>query len=320
LRSVIRELFPASLCICGACFSSLLFGSFFRRTSPYCPIWPLLRTVGLVITGGIAAVFVNCSEGACIFPQELQHICWESELGLTTDQPRGYNYEGSKLGTTSLHCVILGLIDPSYGYLGASNGVSSIFPYTVLDPTLTSPHSVLYRVEDGQFHDGRSYYRKLISLPESEPYKSRPRCISGINDPLSVIVPSNVGMHSGLVISGRPTYEGLLIRTVIRMNGKEVNVDFLELQLSYMALNIACECSHNPRTPLGKSKVGLVMTTSVASPLANGDLISIALTHHNPEAQFLCCETGYALFHDRACLDCAVEEAIRQGFKLIIQS
>jgi hypothetical protein len=122
------------------------------------------------------------------------------------------------------------------------------------------------------------------------------------------------------MISGRPTKDALEIRTMIQMNEKEIKVNFLDLHYNYMSMNVARQCSHSPRTPLNKKKNHLVMPTSVATPLAAGNLISITLTHNNPEAQFLCCKVPGVLFQGRACLNCAVDEAVGEKCKLIIQA
>jgi hypothetical protein len=122
------------------------------------------------------------------------------------------------------------------------------------------------------------------------------------------------------VISARPTNDALEILIAIQMKGKEIKVGFLELHLNFISMNVARACSHNPTAPLDKKKTRLVVPTSAAAPIATGNLISIALTHKNPEAQFLSCGLRSALFQGNACLNCAVDEAVRENCKLIIQS
>ena len=88
-----------------------------------------------------------------------------------------------------------------------------------------------------------------------------------------------------------------------------------------MAYTCAATCHHNSRDPLSAENTGNTMATSVASPLAEGNKISIILTHNNPKAQLLSgLDNVTVLFQGSGCLNCAVQTAKENGFKVIIQS
>jgi hypothetical protein len=219
----------------------------------------------------------------------------------------------------SLHCLILSFVgETPIGTIGVGDGASCIFPYTLQNPRFSDPPSLLYRLVEGEFHDGRNYYRRLFYHPDPRP-PSR-FCSQYLGRPFSELIASDLATYSNFVISARPTNDALEIRTAIRLNGVEIQLDFLVLHLNYMSMNIARACSHNPTAPLDKKKNRLVVPTSAATPIATGNLISITLTHNNPEAQFVACDTGAALFQGNACLNCAVDEAVKEKWKLVIQA
>ena len=61
--------------------------------------------------------------------------------------------------------------------------------------------------------------------------------------------------------------------------------------------------------------------SSTPSPPSEQRRLSLTLTHRNPEAQFLCCVYGIrTLFQGGSCLNCAIEQALREEFQMVIQS
>jgi hypothetical protein len=111
----------------------------------------------------------------------------------------------------------------------------------------------------------------------------------------------------------------LLLRSIINLSTKALNVNFLDIHLGFLGLSPATECCHNPRSPL-QENLANVVTTSVASPVPKAKgAFGLTLTHGNEEAQFLCCEVGsMALYQGDCCLTCALKEAKENGMRLII--
>jgi hypothetical protein len=132
------------------------------------------------------------------------------------------------------------------------------------------------------------------------------------------ILPSSMGVHSSLTMTARGHMNTLVIRTIIQISSKSIEVDFHSLHLAYISVSVGDTCHHNRRDPLTITGTSLVLT-SVTSPVASGERLSLALTHCNPEAQFLCCAPGVRiLFQGNSCLNCAVKHAQDNRFGLII--
>ena len=86
---------------------------------------------------------------------------------------------GTHYSTQSLHESILSIVS-NYegGVIGLSNGSTSMFPVTILNPVLTDVFCLEYQLEDGRFHDGRHYYVKIFS---EYPGNQRPtHCANGL--------------------------------------------------------------------------------------------------------------------------------------------
>lgn len=225
------------------------------------------------------------------------------------------------LGADELHCIILNLIGAlaRESGIGYSSGSSAIFPSTLLRPVLSDPAFLEYRLQDGQFHDGTHYYTLLCSGDYS--VNKRPTAQTALTLPGHRIISSSLGVHSGMIITARPTHRGLEIRTIIQVSGKDIEVNFRSIHLASIAVERSQSCSHEPRVSLDTILTKRVVPTSVEAPLHSGKRISMPLTYCSPEAQFLCCVMGVrTLLQSNCCLNCAVKEAIDGAFSMVIQS
>jgi hypothetical protein len=225
----------------------------------------------------------------------------------------------------ALHESILELVTGSNDqtttqHIGASSGASSMFPSTIQKPVLCNSQCIEYYLQDGQFHDGHNYYEVLRSDWTRSCDKKHP---STRTDDANLVIPSPSGGHDMLMLSARGNVKTLEIRTVLQRLTKTVQVDFFNLHLTHLGVEYAIACNHDRRGGLSEEDTQFIVTTSVISPLTDdNDRLAIALAHLNPEAQFLCCESGVQiLFQGGSCLNCAVQQARHNPMiRLLIQS
>jgi hypothetical protein len=215
--------------------------------------------------------------------------------------------------------------------IGVSSGFSTIFPATIQNPQILRPHNVVYILLDGQFHDRKHYYQRLV-----RPMDGGGRTFADPDNPIvprkAGIIPSAMGVHSSLTLSVSESYTSELeLRTMVDITDSTLLLDFLDLHLAYIGLSFAEQCQHNLRDFLDPDEAKDIVATDVDRPIfwppskqetlpIDKIPICMTLTHGNPEAQFLCGVTLSALYQADSCLNCTVRKARARGFRMIIQS
>jgi sulfur transfer complex TusBCD TusB component (DsrH family) len=240
-------------------------------------------------------------------------------------EPQGREYSAQDLHDDL--CALLGTVPCTAGQghnlLGTSNGATSIFPSTLDISASNNDHIVRYRVVDGQFHDGYSYYKALIERPNIVP---RPHTDTSLLHDLKSgeggLGPSSLGVHSNLMLSVRPAHNSLTLRVTAMFTGKAVDASFYDMHLAFLATSVAPPCDHDPA---GSCTLldwqDSFLASGVDTPVASDGRTSVALTHGNVDAQFLAGVSGVpTLFQGGSCLNCSMREAKDKGFELLIQS
>ena len=328
LRGLIPALVPNNICQCpSSCFRRHVLADSAISGCPVARVWDgIMTTIHL----GVAAVFVTSNENATVLlsAEMMSRVQLTSAIMFGVARrvviPRKLMTWG--YSALALHKQILQLVTGDQQFdiedIGTSSGSSSIYPSTLQEPAVTNPPCLEYKLMDGQFHDGRNYYDNIRDSNYVLWNSRKPLAVRG-NDldlSLSPIVPSSLGVHSNIMITARPAHRRLLIRMLIQIASKEVESSFLHAHFGYMSIRMAKNCSHNPRNPLDKALNKKVLATSVAAAQGDESLISMSLTHGNPEAQFLSCGYGiHMLFQSGCCLNCAVKQAETEGFRMVIQ-
>ena len=258
-----------------------------------------------------------------------------SRLGFNSSSNSAYaHFSASHLHTEvlslvtgdSVHSEFLSLAtgnavpSPLSNVVAISSGGFSIFPETLRSPILLIPPPVEYVLAEGQFHDGRNYYSRLITEKMLQP--------SGCSTPktsISSFLPGScIGGHSELIMTIKGNGNEMVLRTTVRISSRVMEVDFMRIQRKYLLLCYTTACSHPRETPLDKDK--RLIPTSVEAPWVESDSICITQTHGNAEAQFICCHyVAYTvpvlvIVQTNCCINCAYNQAKKRGFRLIIQT
>jgi len=332
---------PSTACTCGRCFKAGRFtNDWMNSLSPYtnrpvCKVADVWNAIDWFVTRGIAASFVTVvGENTCIrmsvdqgksykrnrgsVLHNIQNILAPAEHPSNRPRPLEQRFQ-----IVDLHSAVLDLVSRFWmgeKIIGISSGACSIFPTTIQNPVFESPQRLEYILVDGRFHDEHNYYSVLVS-----DRCSKPRMAS--KTILETPIPSSLGVHTRLTLSARGGREELIIRALVQVSTKTKSIDFCKQHLAYMGVNIGTPCGHNTQNPLSHSSIPVVSTSVLAPALPvvtreeTLSKIAMVLTHRNPEAQFLACKFGLrTLFQGNSCLDCAVKEAYKFGYELVIQS
>ncbi|KAM0554011.1 hypothetical protein ACHAPJ_007086 [Fusarium lateritium] len=109
-----------------------------------------------------------------------------------------------------------------------------------------------------------------------------------------------------------------MLRCQIQQANGIIEVKFLDMHLGLMALSPANKCEHPIPAPL--ELTASVMAASVMAPVASQHhVIGITVTHRNDESQFLSCTNcGRQLYQGDCCMPCAVAQAKREGYEVVI--
>ncbi|KAI0855021.1 hypothetical protein F4860DRAFT_522036 [Xylaria cubensis] len=218
-------------------------------------------------------------------------------------------------------CQLLGYIPSNSGeghnVLGVSGGATSILPMTLGADSSITGHLVRYQALDGQFHDGRNYYKAI-----TESSCIQPRALATL--PIqqgNTIVPSAMGVHSDTIFSLRPHHNSLKLRATVKFGAQMKEISFYDTNLAYMATSLAHPCDHYPEDPVTLLDTASVIKTGVEAPAASDGRISVVLTHDNREAQFLAGVRGVpSVYQGISCIGCMISSAKEGRFQLLIQS
>ncbi|KAI0410734.1 hypothetical protein F5X98DRAFT_384991 [Xylaria grammica] len=242
----------------------------------------------------------------------------QSRVENQSDSPGWYS-------TRDLHtdlCQLLGHIPTNAGewhnVIGTSNGATCILPVTLEMSSPKGSRLVRYRILDGQFHDGRNYYKAITETAHVQP---RASATNSILQAEQAVYPSSIGVHSDFTLSLRPHHNSLNLRAVIRFPAQVIEISFYDMHLAYMATSVANACAHDPNDLLARPTSKNVITTGVEAPVASQGRTSLVLTHGVSEAQILAGVLGVpSLFQGESCLNCMLKDANENGFQLLIQS
>jgi hypothetical protein len=232
--------------------------------------------------------------------------------GIHNNLGQDKNTDQAYLSAERLH----GFIIAGDNEVGNAVGSTFIFPTTVEQPRINRLWSVEYRMMDGGLYYGVNRMDAIVSAEA----KNRQRAKVPIFPQSNAITLSPAGRHSNLIrtVTYNPSGD-LVLRTVVEESNKKIELDCRDLQIGLLGMSFATPCPHSVRLPLEKSLHSLVRTTSISAPVAWGRKIAIVMTQSDHEAQFLSL-TGRAraLYQGDCCLNCAVQEAERDGFDCII--
>lgn len=326
LRTSVAALVPDRACTCRQCGASHVWSTLSAKHDP-CPlrsVWGGLQSLvghaillSLLDTDLEALRIVQCPQTK-MGPHVCRQLIRRVESRDTVEDVE-YGYSVSDLHNDMCH--LMGAISPNtgdeYRMLGTSNGATSVFPATLESLSFDQDHTVRYKALDGQFHDGRNYYKALM---EDICIPPRPLAVKSILQPPGTVCPSGIGAHSDATLSVRPFHNSLALRTMILFSDLATHVSFHGLQLAYMNHSVASACNHDKCDSVSGDAMP-IMTTGLEAPLAGNSHISVVLTHGNSEAQFLAGVPDIpTLFQGESCLGCCFKIARSMGYRLIIQS
>ncbi|KAL7783809.1 hypothetical protein V8C37DRAFT_414650 [Trichoderma ceciliae] len=342
LEESVQSLIPASECLCSQCPGSHVWATMppgSKKVYDRCPVRSIWAGLQTIVAQAVLLSFLEtdlCSLRMMQHPQTKlgAHLCHrlvhnlfppDQETGPSTvDGPHGGDLATCYM-MCDLHtdlCQLLGAVASNAGngqtILGSSSGSTSIFPSTLETMTLEKNYPLRYRALDGQFHDGRNYYKALIEDSRITP---RPLAEKSILQPGNAISPSRIGIHSDLTVSVRPYHNSMSIRTMMAFPDKVLDISFYAVHLASLSIATATPCQHDPKAPIDPYEEGTIIATGLDAPIASKGRISVVLTHDNQEAQFLAGAAGIpAAFQGASCLNCVLRDAKPKGYRLIIQS
>ncbi|KAI1191680.1 hypothetical protein F5B17DRAFT_248772 [Nemania serpens] len=207
-------------------------------------------------------------------------------------------------------------VGEGHNILGTTTGATSILPLT-LKISPTEDRLVCYILLDGQYHDGRNYYKAITEKVVSQP---RPLATHSILQLPNAIPLSGIGAHSSLTLSLRSHHNSLVLRTIVEFPAHVLEISFHDVNLAYMAASVTYPCAHHSEGVVNLADSTSIIATAVDAPVASHGRISMVLTRGNGDAQMLAGVLGVpALLQGRSCLNCMIKDAKENGFRLLIQ-
>lgn len=280
-----------------------------------CPLYRLWVAVGVAINCGFGGLFVNAGTGATIVPMNrlsngsLPHVITDL-LDPTFEPPTVRIIHGYSE-------IILGCIrsfSGSPGSIAASSNSSTIYMAALQTRQLPTTMDALFILMEGQLIFNGRYHTSLQTdgLFRLEAEKD-------MRQGTQPVIPSSIGEHSSFDMTIRECLGYLQLNTTIVVGGGIVHLGLGESILASWELHVAEPCEHRAATPLEPQHEDAVLTTSLASPSAIEGKIAIVQVSRNPVAQLLACVRGVrTLLQTNCCLNCAYEEAIKGGYRMII--
>ncbi|KAM0261002.1 hypothetical protein ACHAQJ_002437 [Trichoderma viride] len=341
LQETVESLMPASKCLCSQCPGSHVWATMPPNPTKAlagCPIRSIWAGLQTIVGQAVLLSFLETDLDSLRMIQSprtklgpylchrLVHNLFPDDQATEPGAPDSSDGDSVECYMLSdLHtdiCQLLGSIAPNAGnghtILGSSSGATSIFPSTLETMSLDKKHALRYRALDGQYHDGRNYYKALI---EDSRIPLRPLAEKSILQPDNIISPSRMGIHSSLTVSVRPYHNSMAIRTMLAFSDKVMDISFFDVHLAFLSISTAVPCQHEHKTPIVLEEEEAVIATSLDAPIASKDRISVVLTHGNREAQFLAGVAGVpTILQSASCLSCVLQDAKQKGYRSIIQS
>lgn len=345
LKNTISAALPFSHCICGTCATGDPWNvhkhpkadTLARPQWKRCPVNKLWSAVGYVMHVALLTLFVEASPNSSmrLHPGRFIHCFGDIYCRLF----RRDLYPGQFM-VDIIYGDILELLGRweaifSEEYerqeevppiICSSSSTSTIYPSTLAYPTLSNPWVIQYDLVEGRLHHVSDCYDFIIcAMPGKKEIKNMARSKAKSSIKQGTITESGLGEHSSLLMTLRPAIiqgrRALVLRCLIRQVNSTINVNFLDIHLGFMSLTPADGCEHNLSKPLVVSDSAyLVKATSVMEPVPAGKYeIGMTLTHRNKESQFLCCTQDIRqLYQGDCCMLCAIIQAKREGYKVVI--
>ncbi|KAK3940410.1 hypothetical protein QBC46DRAFT_288326 [Diplogelasinospora grovesii] len=329
-----ESLVPKSACICFECFASPIW------TQPplaeqHCPARRVMVGLQHLLGYAILFLFVHTDMKTVRIIQRPQtkiglHLCHHLTQHLLLamgDIPAapGPGAEFARYLVSDFHkdmCQFLGSLPhdagPEHNVIGTSSGATSIFPATLGTMEFEDPRTLRYQVVDGRFHDGGKYYKALIEYSHIPPRAVAAKSLLHPSTPSLGL--SRIGCHSFLTLSQRPYHDCLRLRVMVRVSGQVLHLSFYSLQLGYIGTAVASPCDHPHGDTVNLEKYDGIIATGVGAPIPPNGLVSVVLTHGDPEAQLLSGVAGVrTMIQGDGCLRCMIMEAGEKGFRMLIQ-
>jgi hypothetical protein len=181
-----------------------------------------------------------------------------------------------------------------------------------LPNTMTAP----FILTEGQLVFNDRYHTLLKAI---EP--ARPKAHYSIHQSIQPIIPSSIGVHSSLDITILEGIHDLAITTTILIGGSIAHVNIDAIIADSWGLCETEPCEHPSDSPLEPQYEDSVLSSSVASlPAVDGKLAFVQVSR-NTVAQLLSCEDvggKGSLLQTDCCLNCAYQQAVKGGYKMII--
>ncbi|KAM5353181.1 hypothetical protein ACJZ2D_016927 [Fusarium nematophilum] len=345
LQNTILMALPLSRCTCGVCrtgepldiLQRLKRNSKVHEAQISCPVYRLWLAIGHITHVALLMLFVQASPNSSV---RFQTKGYDQYTG---KDRRGFIWKAFHLGFKSyelwpvqLHNQILDLAGRwkkmSFGdeppRICSSSSASTIYPSTLETPRILNPWAVQYELVDGRLHYRSDCYDSIITAMPDEvgsgkltKWTTKESIAKG-----RIAAPSRLGEHNSLLMTLRPALmegsQALLLRCQINQANNTIDVDFRDIHLGLLSLTPGEACEHDLAAPLTLSDSARrpVIATSVISPAAPSlDVIALTLTHRNEESQFLCCsQHDTQLYQGDCCMPCAVAQAEREGYSVVI--
>ena len=274
------------------------------KSCPKCVVW---RFIGLNVCMMFWSLFIHFGENTVV-PRRLV----DRSYGLAfldnimclfgKDIEPKDSYFGNSIHKSMLE--LLGEVESPYE-LRLALGIQCqvVVPSRLLALSLERELLICYTVLEGSFMLRGHQYQYITNEPCADPGVNQSHC----GDVADVaIVPSNVGVHSSLLVTIRERLDGLALKATMRVSKTDYSVCLLRAISASYHLKEAIACQHDPLTPL-ESQVGQnVRAASVAASSTDHNSVLLVMTKGNPQAQLLACRLEHNMLLARdCCLNCA---------------
>ena len=282
----------------------------------------LWKCISDVLEAGFLCFFVNAGPNATFCcPTELNEYatdCIERKLGFRRNPiPYGRSNVVFFDFVLDLFCARNRSRTPETFAQGSRSCI--IYPSALRDFQIPQDLSLSFDLLEGQFVVNGRYYDKMTAetgLQQQNKVESTFR--------KGLLVPSNDGAYSDLLLTARERIGHVGVRTIVRVASAETSLSLFRAILGSWYVQRTRSCDHSMSTPLKSELEDRVETTSVANPQAKIRKVAIIQTLHSDVARLLSCrvftetlEKGAVLLED-CCLSCAVRWAIARDLTMII--
>lgn len=284
-----------------------------------CGLRILWQAVGRALDDGLAAFFIDADTDATIRDHKAIRGFGLATLFLDGTFERKHHF----IDCQDLHNRIMESIffqsALTYGHPSSPDLVcsdsSTLYPILLRDMSLRRQSRVTYELLDGKLQLNGRYHTVLRNAVVAK----REEATQSLYAHEGIIKPSCSGEISELLLTVRERSEVLELRCEARCSGMNISLNLAQAIVASYCLIESEQCEHCRTEPLSSDRASNVMTTSVATPRAQGTKIAVVQTAGNEYAQLLSCELGVpALIQRYSCLNCAYDQAMKGKFTMII--